>query len=324
MQPTAIPPLGVEFQIIRQYFEKNAHYDESVALGIGDDCALIIPTPGTQQAISVDTSIAGRHFPADADPFQVAYRALNVSLSDLAAMGAKARWFTLALSLPSFDEAWLQAFSRGLFQAATNAGVQLIGGDTTKGPMSITIQVQGELPLGKALKRSGAKTGDAIYVSGYLGDAGAGLALYEQRLLKKPGSEVLLKAYLQPEPELIVGEKLLDKANSCMDISDGFLADLSHILRASHVGAEINLNNIPLSPALLAAMDKTPALVLALTAGDDYKLCFTSSLSADEIALENVYCVGRIIAEQQLVLLNPPEDFFINKTGFDHFNENTL
>ncbi len=322
MEQSSIQTVGVEFQIIQQYFAKNAHYDESVILGIGDDCALVIPSVNTQQVISVDTSIAGRHFPEDADPFSIAYRALNVSLSDLAAMGAKARWFTLALTLPSFDPVWLQEFSRGLFQAAINAEVQLIGGDTTKGPMAITIQVQGELPIGKALKRSGAKVGDAIYVSGNLGDAGAGLALYQQKkpLIKKTGSEALLKAYLHPEPELLLGEKLLYKANSCIDISDGFLADLSHILRASKVGAEIDLNQIPLSAALLEFTDKKDALNLALTAGDDYKLCFTSNLSA----VENGYCVGKIIAERQLILLNQPEDFNIKKTGFDHFAENTV
>lgn len=311
-------PLGVEFQIIQRYFEKHARYDASVALGIGDDCALIVPTPGTWQAISVDTSIAGRHFPEDAPAYDIAYRALNVSLSDLAAMGATPRWFTLAISLPEVDEPWLQAFSQGLFQAATNANVQLIGGDTTRGALSITIQVQGELPMGKALKRSGAKAGDYIYVSGCLGDGGAGLAVYQHKI---PHHEALLTAYLRPEPELALGQKLLAQASSCIDISDGLLADLGHILRASQVGAEIDVQQLPLSAAMSGSFNKEQALQLALTAGDDYKLCFTSAFAVDELAMENVFCIGRIVAGSELQLKNLPDTVQLATCGFDHFYE---
>lgn len=311
-------PLGVEFQIIRQYFERHARYDASVALGIGDDCALIQPTPGLLQAISVDTSIAGRHFPEDAVAFDIAYRSLNVSLSDLAAMGATARWFTLAISLPEIDRAWLEQFSQGLFAAAFNAGVQLLGGDTTKGQLAITIQVQGEVAAGKALLRSGAKVGDFIYVSGCLGDAGAGLAVYRKTL---PASAYLLNAYLRPEPQLQLGLKLIDKANSCIDVSDGLLADLGHILRASGVGAEIDLAAIPLSQAMLAVVDREQALELALTAGDDYKLCFTSALSPQELDIDGMYCIGRIITEPQLHLANRPAGLQLQQAGFDHFHD---
>ena len=311
-------PVGVEFQIIRQYFERHACYDASVALGIGDDCALIQPTPGLLQAISVDTSIAGRHFPDDASACDIAYRSLTVSLSDLAAMGATARWFTLAISLPEIDRAWLDQFSQGLFAAAQNAGVQLVGGDTTKGPLAITIQVQGEVPMGKALLRSGAKANDHVYVSGCLGDAGAGLAVYRKTL---PANAALLQAYLRPEPELQLGLQLPGKASSCIDVSDGLLADLSHILRASGVGAEIDLAAIPLSQALLAVMDREQALELALTAGDDYRLCFTSALSPQELGIQGMYCIGRIITEPQLRLANQPPGLQLERTGFDHFHD---
>jgi len=309
---------GGEFHIIREYFERHAQYDDSVALGIGDDCALIIPTPNTQQAISVDTSIAGRHFPEDANPFDIAYRSLNVSLSDLAAMGARPRWFTLALSLPSINIDWLAGFSKGLFQAASNAGVQLIGGDTTKGALSITIQVQGELPVGEALKRSGAKLGDTIYVSRSLGDAGAGLAIYQKKM---PVNEQLLTAYLRPEPELVLGQQLISKANSAIDISDGLLADLGHIASASKVAAEVDIEKIPISPALLSLFDKNAAISLALSAGDDYCLCFTSPLTLEELALDNVYAIGRIVSGEGVHLINMPEGLQLTQTGFDHFNE---
>jgi thiamine-monophosphate kinase len=308
---------GVEFQIIQQYFESHAGVDKSIALGIGDDCALIIPTTNTYQVISVDTSIADRHFPNDADAYDIAYRALNVSLSDLAAMGAKAKWFTLAISLPEYNALWLSRFSQGLFQAAHNAGVHLIGGDTTKGSLTITVQVQGELPIGKALQRNNAKVGDYIYVSGYLGNAGAGLLVYQKQLA---ANNTLLTDYLKPEPELVLGEKLLNIANSCIDISDGLLADLSHILRASNVGAEIDLAHIPLSDELLSAVDNKQALQLALQAGDDYKLCFTSAISPEQLTLEGVFCIGCITENTELTFKNKPYNFEITTTGFDHFS----
>ncbi len=317
---------GIEFQIIHEYFEKNAFYDHSVALGIGDDCAIINPTDNSQQVISVDTSLADRHFPADADAFDIAYRSLNVSLSDLAAMGADGKWFTLAITLPDFNKSWLQQFSQGLFTAAKNAEVQLIGGDTTKGPLSITVQVQGEIPMGQALKRSGAQLGDYIYVSGNLGDAGAGLTIYQQQKQQQNKTDTeLLTAYLKPEPQLQLGNKLRNIASSCIDISDGLLADLGHILQASQVGAEIDLNTIPLSTALLNFTNRANALSYALTAGDDYKLCFTSAqepeqLSSTQSDIDSVYCIGRITDKKELILTNQPENLQLTQVGFDHFS----
>lgn len=312
---------GREFEMIRRYFQQPARYDRSVVLGIGDDCALLAATPDSLQAISVDTSIAGVHFPADADPFDIAYRALNVSLSDLAAMGAEARWFTLALTLPAINDDWLAGFSRGLFQAADNARVQLIGGDTTRGPLSITIQVQGEVPPGRALLRSGARIGDYIYVSGFLGDAGGGLAASLGQLPATAATAALLQAYLRPEPRLALGIVLRGIATSCIDISDGLLADLGHILECSRAGAEVDLDRLPLSPALLATFNRNKALELALTAGDDYQLCFTSPLGADALPVNGMHCIGRIVAGNDLRLSNRPADCQLETTGFDHFHD---
>jgi thiamine-monophosphate kinase len=312
-----VPSLGVEFTIIRDYFAHQTQEDSSVVVGIGDDCALLLPSIDTQIAISVDTSIAGRHFPVDANAYDIAYRALNVSLSDLAAMGAIAKWFTLALTLPDYNTAWLSEFSRGLFAAAHNAKIALIGGDTTKGALSITVQVHGELPKNKALLRSGAKIGDAVYVSGSLGDAAAGLQVYQKTLAL---DELLLQAYLRPEPELLLGQQLLTKAHSCIDISDGFLADLQHILTASNVSAVIDVAKIPLSNALLNAVNQQQALQYALTGGDDYRLCFTAPEGLN-IEGYNITEVGYIVSEGELQLINQPKDVYIQSTGYDHFYE---
>jgi len=310
-----------EFDLIRRYFHRPQAGKSGVTLGIGDDCALLAPTPGMLQAISVDTSIAGVHFPPDANPADIGFRALTVSLSDLAAMGATARWCTLALTLPSAGEAWLEAFSYGFFEAAEKAGVVLVGGDTTRGPLSITVQVQGEVPAGQALLRSGAKEGDYLYVSCTLGDAGAGLAVYQKHLEAGAHTNHLLQAYLRPEPELATGIALRGIASSCIDISDGLLADLGHILESSAVGAEIDLAAIPLSAALLACYEKTRALELALTAGDDYRLCFSAPLPPDSLPVPGMHCFGRITAKKGIAFRNRPAHLNISQRGFDHFHE---
>ncbi|NRB37169.1 MAG: thiamine-phosphate kinase [Pseudomonadales bacterium] len=319
-----------EFQIIHEFFEIQAatFNNDSVIVGIGDDCAVLCPTPQTQQVISVDTSIADRHFPADAPAFDIGYRALNVAVSDLAAMGATPTWFTLAISLNHHDRDWLKNFSKGLFTAAANADITLIGGDTTKvpvsAPLSITVQVHGEVCSGTALLRSQAQVGDTIYVSNTLGDAAAGLACYKNKLSHEP----LLTAYLRPEPQIVLGQKLMGKAHSCVDISDGLLADLGHILERSHVSAEIDLSKIPLSKALLSYTDKTRALKLALSGGDDYQLLFTSALDNATLSLDNITAIGTIVdsstAEHTAIhFINAADDFIetLTTAGFDHFHE---
>lgn len=309
-----------EFRIIHQYFQQHARYDNSVSAGIGDDCAIINATPGMQQAVSVDTSIADRHFPSDAAPFLIARRALNVSLSDLAAMGAQPRWFTLALNLPQADELWLKAFSEGLFSAADEAGIQLIGGDTTKAnTLAITVQVHGELPAGTALLRRGANAGETVYVSGQLGNAAAGLAQYRQGI--REGE--LFNAYMNPQPQLALGRQLRGIASSCIDISDGLLADLGHILAASGCAARVDAAKLPLAPAALQAFTYPQVLRWALGGGDDYQLCFTSALSASQLQQRGItaYAIGTLDEGSGCQLLGLPRGMTITTTGFDHFYE---
>lgn len=309
-----------EFQLIHHYFQRHAQYDQSVALGIGDDCALIEANPAMQQAISVDTSIAGRHFPQDADAYFIARRALNVSVSDLAAMGAIPRWFTLAISLPDMNAAWLERFSEGLFSAAKDANIQLIGGDTTKSrELSITIQVHGEVEKGQALKRSGAQVGDTIYVTGVLGSAAAGLDLYQQG--ERAGN--LLSAYLDPVPQLSKGRALLKVASSCIDISDGLLGDLSHILAASHCAAQLDLAAIPLAQDNIERFGKVRALNWALNGGDDYQLCFTSQLSQAQLLEQGIeaFAIGTICQGTGITCINALAGVDCTIRGFDHFYE---
>lgn len=337
-----------EFQLIHDFFALQAgialnnNPSSGVVVGIGDDCAVLTPARDRQQVISVDTSIADRHFPADANAYDIAYRALNVALSDLAAMGATPRWFTLALTLNHNNPQWLQAFSAGLFQAASNANVLLIGGDTTKvpapAPVSISVQVHGDVIPHKALLRSGAQAGDTLYVTGTLGDAAAGLACYQNG----ENNAALLAAYLRPEPQINSGLALIDVASSCMDISDGLLADLTHILQASAphpaaaLGAKLDLDSIPLSCALQQSVTPEQALTHALTGGDDYQLLFTSALAPAELiqtlhndgqaGLVNITAIGSITHESGLMFINGPDEFDtpLTQQGFDHFNGTSI
>ncbi len=321
-----------EFRLIRDFFTGKQKPAEGLIQGIGDDCAIIQAPPTTQQAVSVDTSIAGTHFPRDANPYAIGSRALNVALSDLAAMGAKPRHFTLAMSIPSLDASWLGEFSSGLFNAANKHDVCLIGGDTTRTQnqqtMQFSVTVFGELPQGCALYRSGAKISDYIYVSGMLGDAALGLAAYfERRPITRQDKARLIDAYLDPQPEINIGLqlRLLKVASSCIDISDGLLQDLGHILNASSVGAEIGLQQIPLSSALLRNCSPKEALQLALTGGDDYKLCFTSRLPPNNFPIDNMHCIGRITDTQSLCFTGNNIGLnFESLLGFDHFHDETL
>lgn len=266
-----------EFQLISQYFGRQSHHD-GVMLGIGDDAALLqIPT-GEVLVATTDTFISGRHFPGNTHPFAIGHKALAVNLSDLAAMGATPRWFLLALTLPDFNELFLSEFSRGLFNLAKNSRVALVGGDTTKGALSITITALGSVPFNQALTRHQARIGDGIYVSGTIGDAGLGLQV---AFGKNPPLSHDFAQYVKgrldfPQPRVSLGLALRGLASACLDVSDGLAQDLGHILQASHVGADIELEKLPLSAALKTlAIDE--AWQLALTSGDDYELCFTLS-----------------------------------------------
>ena len=264
-----------EFELIQNYFSDLGGPREDVLLGVGDDCALVRIPDAMQLALSIDTLVAGVHFFSDVDPESLGHKALAVNLSDLAAMGASPAWAMLALTLPHADSTWLAAFSRGFVALAKRFNVQLIGGDTTRGPLTITVQIHGLLPSDQAMRRSGARPGDLIYVTGSLGDAG--LALH-QRLQGavwrsvEPGLRMRLE---RPEPRIEVGLALRGIASAAIDISDGLIADLGHILQASGCGARIRLDRIPLSEHVRTAVESGPGWELPLCAGDDYELCFS-------------------------------------------------
>lgn len=274
-----------EFELIDRYFKRPAR---RAALGVGDDCALLAPAPGMQLAVSSDMLIEGRHFLSTVDPFKLGHKALAVNLSDLAACGAKPLAFTLALALPQADEAWLEGFSRGLFALADAHDCELIGGDTTRGPLAICITVFGEVPPGQALLRSGAHAGDDLYVSGTLGDARLALEVFRgTRSLPQPAFDAARIRMETPTPRVALGLALRGVATAAADISDGLVGDLGHILKASRVGAcidtsiAINLiaNRGHLTPGN-GQIDAEMALDCVLAGGDDYELVFTAPPAA--------------------------------------------
>jgi len=265
-----------EFELIAQYFTRGQRRAD-VTLGVGDDAALLFPPAGCELVLCVDAMVAGRHFPLETSAEAIGYKSLAVNLSDLAAMGAEPAWVTLALSLPEADEAFVEGFARGFFSLAEATGVDLVGGDTVRGPLQVVVQAQGLVPAGTALTRAGAKPGDHIFVTGTLGDAGAGLGLVHGELACEEEDATWLQRRLDyPTPRLREGGALRGIASAAIDISDGLLADLGHILEASEVGATLELDAIPVSASLKACISNTEAqLRLALSAGDDYELCFT-------------------------------------------------
>ena len=313
-----------EFDLIAKYFTKPVR---NASLGIGDDCALLTPVPGTQIAISTDMLVSGTHFFADTDPRQLGHKSLAVNLSDLAAMGAEPVAFTLALSLPEPDEAWLKSFSEGMFSLANICHCELIGGDTTRGPLNICITVFGRIPLGHALRRDRAEHGDDIWVSGTIGDARLALAhcRHEITLDKQDFTAVSPRLHM-PIPRIMLGMALRKNANSALDISDGLLGDLTHILDASGVGATLNTDSLPISP-VLARQTEDWRMICALTGGDDYELCFTAPPSKRSRVLEAsartgvpVTRIGFIENEPGLRLRNNHgEPVSFSHHSFDHF-----
>ncbi|MDH1265488.1 thiamine-phosphate kinase [Pseudomonas sp. GD03944] len=315
-----------EFELIRQYFAAApcARGGEGVALGIGDDCALLELAADQQLAVSTDTLVDGVHVPQGADPFLLAMRGLAVSVSDLAAMGATPIGFTLALTLPTADAAWLEAFAAGLERMAGQCGIRLVGGDTTRGPLSLTFTVFGRVPRGQALTRRGARVGDLLCVGGELGDAAGALPLVLGTLTADPAvADPLLARYWSPQPQLALGQALLGKATAALDISDGLLADCGHIAQASGVKLCIEQSRVPLSTALLALCGEAHARACALGGGDDYRLAYTLPAEAVEplqAAGWPVHVVGRVEAGAGVDLLDehghciqPPA------RGYQHF-----
>lgn len=317
-----------EFDLIKEYFQRPRQPGRAT-LGIGDDCALLTPTPGMQTAISSDMLVEGRHFFAGEDAYRLGHKSLAVNLSDLAAMGARPVGFTLALALPLADRAWLAGFSQGLFALADAFNIELVGGDTTKGPLTICITVFGELRPGQALRRNAAQVGDDIWVSGTLGDARLALAGYRlEQTLDAASLHAASVRMHTPVPRVELGALLAEEgiAHAAIDISDGLVGDLGHILAKSNVGATLNVDALPPGEALAAC---APELRRAFTAagGDDYELCFTAPASARAAIIAAagsvatpVTRVGSIEAASGLRLVDAdgrPLD--LNLAGFDHF-----
>ena len=319
-----------EFDLIKEYFQRPHHAARAV-LGIGDDCALLAPTPGMQTAISSDMLVEGRHFFAGEDPLRLGHKALAVNLSDLAAMGARPVGFTLALALPSAERAWLQGFSQGLFALADAFNIELIGGDTTKGPLNICITVLGELAPGQALRRSAAQPGDDIWISGTLGDARLALAGYRLEL-KQPLDAASQRAAAvrmhTPVPRVELGVLLAEQglAHAAIDISDGLIGDLGHILKLSQVGATLNVDALPAGD-ILSTQDVALRRAYTAAGGDDYELCFTAPVAARAAIIAAagsvataVTRVGSIDTHSGLRLVDAngtPLD--LQLSSFDHF-----
>jgi thiamine-monophosphate kinase len=266
-----------EFELIDRFFRRPAPH---AVLGVGDDAALLAPTPGCELAASVDMLVCGRHFFADVDPESLGHKTLAVNLSDMAAMGALPRWALLAGALPQADPVWLGAFVRGFFALADAFAVELVGGDTTRGPLNLCLTILGEVPAGQALRRSGARGGEAIFVSGTLGDAALALAHHRGTIALTPAELAACeRALLRPLPRVELGQRLRGLASAAIDLSDGLVGDLGHLLDASGVGATLELAALPRSPALsrlLAGSARACALDCLLAGGDDYELCFTA------------------------------------------------
>jgi thiamine-monophosphate kinase len=319
-----------EFDLIAKYFARHAKAGESgVVLGVGDDCALLKPSPGCELAISTDTLVSGIHFFPDVDAARLGHKCLAVNLSDLAAMGATPRWFTLALTLPDIQAAWLEAFSRGVLALADASGIRLVGGDTTRGPLSITITVLGEVPSGKALRRDAAKEGDDIWVSGTVGDAALGLRCLQGKLdLPSAQRNAMVERLELPDARLRLGHELLGAAHAAIDISDGLVADLGHICEQSKLGATIRAADVPASGVLSALPDLDLQVACALSGGDDYELCFTAPQSA-RASIEalgtrldlRLKRIGEMRAGQGVSVLDAHgQAMALKSSGFDHFS----
>ena len=323
-----------EFDLINDYFKsKSTVVDNGVSIGIGDDCAILDVPDGYQLAISTDTLISGVHFFADVDPYRLGYKALAVNLSDLAAMGATPKWISLAITLPEIDETWVSEFSRGFFELSNKYNMSLVGGDTTKGPLSITVSVKGIIPRGLALRRDNALDDDLICVSGYLGDGALGL---ESKLNNIPlnNSAYFIDALELTDPQIELGILLRNLASSCMDISDGLTQDLKHILSASSCSAKLELEKLPLSVVLKNEVKKgnvtqQQALQFGLTGGDDYELLFTiqpDKLSILEKLIDNnidISVVGTIHKNKQPIieLFDNNKLVSFSQEGWDHFQQ---
>lgn len=320
-----------EFDLIRRYFaSSNRQARRDVLLAIGDDCAITEVKPNRRLALTTDTLVEGTHFLPTISPADLAYKSVAVNLSDLAAMGAEPAWISLALTLPKIDHQWLAEFSQSFFAILDHYNVDLIGGDTTKGSLSITITAQGLVSKDKYLCRHTAKAGDWIYVSGTLGDSAAGLdLLLKQTPITNDDQRYLLQRHLRPTPRVLMGMELAGIANAAIDLSDGLISDLQHILTRSECGAVVALDKLPLSAPLLRQYSLEQAQRFALAGGEDYELCFTVA-EAQRSKMERILrylgvpyqCIGQIRANKhlQFTQFSQPVEVAISH-GFDHFRE---
>jgi thiamine-monophosphate kinase len=316
-----------ESDLIARFFRHCGAQRADVALGIGDDAALLHTPPGSDLVAAVDTLVEGVHFPRNSPAASIGHRALAVNLSDLAAMGARPAWALLALTLPQADPAWLAEFAAGLSALARAHDVALVGGDTTQGPLCVSVQVLGHVPRGSALRRSGGSPGDLLFVSGTPGDAAAGLAL-EQGRLAAAGEEgaYLRKRFLLPSPRLALGERLRDHASACIDVSDGLLGDAGKLAHASGVGCELDIEALPVSAALRSLTGEARARELALTGGDDYELCFAVQPQKvarllTELPMERwgYARIGTLRASAGAVVVRDGSVIEFSHSGYQHF-----
>jgi thiamine-monophosphate kinase len=313
-----------EFEIINRYF---AHHDQrtDVLLGVGDDAAVLEPAAGRKLVVAIDTIVEGVHFPSATAAADVGYRALAVNLSDLAAMGAQPSWMTLSLSLPRPDESWLQAFAAGLFDLASQNDVVLVGGDTVRGPLVVTVQIGGWVEPDRWLTRSGAKPGDLLMVSGIVGEAAAGLAVLQQHLDPGPAAAHLQHRFLRPQPRVALGRHLRMLASAAMDVSDGLLADVEKLCAASGCGAQIDIDALPASAAMRELFDPETCLRYALAGGDDYELIFTAApqVAASLLASQDpdlpITAIGTLTAGAGVQCRRQGHPYLPPRLGYDHF-----
>jgi len=320
-----------EFALIDR-LRRRVRGREDVPLGIGDDAALLQPAPGEQLAVTTDTLNAGVHFPLDTAPADIGWKTLAVNLSDLAAMGAQPRWCTLSLSLPGDEPAWVEQFADGFFALADAHGIALVGGDTTRGPLSLSITAIGTLPVGAALRRDAARVGDDLWITGMPGEAAAALALWQagtlavDRVAAEAWQEALRQRLLRPTPRVAAGLRLRGLAQACVDVSDGLLADLAHICERSGVGARVELAGLPISDALRGTADRR-IREWQVGGGDDYELCFTAA-PADREAVQAALAfaaveghrIGRIVAGQGVQVLDEEGCAWQpSRSGYQHF-----
>lgn len=320
-----IRAVATEFELIQRYFTRPA---KSVLVGVGDDCALCKVPDGLALAISTDMLVEGTHFFSGADPRKLGHKTLAVNLSDIAAMGADPRWATLAIALPEADEAWVAAFAAGFFAIADRFGVELIGGDTTRGPRTLSVTIMGTSPPGLALRRDGARVGDLVWLSGCTGEAALAVAHRRGEIALDPAVQGDCDARLDlPEPRVALGRAIRAHATAAIDVSDGLLADLAHICERSRVGAEVELACVPRAPAIDACADPARALAALLAGGDDYELVFTApAMESDAILAAGarvgvaVTRIGRVVAGDRVRVIDAGgAALHIDRAGFDHF-----